>query len=47
MSSPTMPTENLHISSDNVRSAGGDLDSVWVGPLGSVMPDEIDEPPNH
>src|SRR5690625_1545502 len=43
----SMPTENLHISSDNVRSAGGDLDSVWVGKLGAVMPDEIEDPPNH
>ena len=47
MSTPTMPTENLHISSDNVRSAGGDLDSVWAGPLGSLMPTEIEDPPNH
>lgn len=47
MSTPTMPTENTWIDSDNVRSAGGDLDSVWVGPLGAVMPTEIEEPPNH
>lgn len=47
MSTPTMPTENLHLNSDNVRSAGGDLDSVWVGKLGSVMPQEIEDPANH
>ena len=47
MSTPTMPTENLHLNSDNVRSAGGDLDSVWVGALGAIMPQEIEEPPYH
>ena len=47
MSELVMPTENLHINSDNVRSAGGDLDSVWVGALGVVMPKEIEDPPNH
>lgn len=47
MSTPTMPTENLHLNSDNVRSAGGDLDSVWIGKLGAVMPAEIEDPPNH
>ena len=47
MSELVMPTENLHINSDNVRSAGGDLDSVWVGKLGAQMPQEIEDPPNH
>lgn len=47
MSTPLMPTENIHINSDNVRSAGGELDSVWIGKLGAVMPDEIEEPENH
>ena len=47
MSELVMPTENLHINSDNVRSAGGDLDSVWVGKLGAQMPREIEDPPNH
>lgn len=47
MSTPTMPTENLHLNSDNVRSAGGDLDSVWVGLLGATMPTEIEDPTEH
>lgn len=47
MTVPTMPTENLHLNSDNVRSAGGDLDSVWIGLLGAIMPTEIEDPPNH
>ena len=40
-------TENKWIDSDNVRSFGGDLDSVRVGKLGAVMPKGIEEPTEH
>lgn len=42
-------SENTWIDSDNARIFGGDLDSVWVGDYGAVMPagDSITKPENH
>lgn len=47
MTAITTASENTWINADNVRSAGGDLDSVWVGKLGAVMPDGMTVPEEH
>lgn len=45
----TPATEPTWLESDNARIYGGDLDSVWVGAHGAVMPadDGIVVPENH
>lgn len=50
MSTPiTTATEATWLNPDNARIYGGDLDSVWVGELGAVMPADngIVVPDNH
>lgn len=50
MSEPiTTATEATWLNPDNARIYGGDLDSVWVGDHGAVMPteDDIVIPENH
>ena len=42
MTAITTATENTWLNADNVRIYGGDLDSVWVGDHGAVMPTEND-----
>lgn len=43
----TSATENTWINSDNARSFGGDLDAVWIGDRGAVMPTGMEVPANH
>lgn len=50
MSTPiTTATEATWLNPDNARIFGGELDSVWVGDYGAVMPtgDDIVVPENH
>lgn len=47
MTAITTKTENTWIDSDNARIYGGDLDSVWVAPLGTVMPEGMTVPTIH
>lgn len=47
MTAITQATENTWINDNNARIFGGELDSVWVAPLGTVMPEGMVVPTVH
>lgn len=42
-----LPTSNTFLNESNARWFGGTMDSVWVAPLGTVMPKGIEIPTIH